>query len=171
MLGLSELNEESKEVAAAISRAAQRKGVRLAAAESLTSGAIASHLGAAEEASDWFLGGVVAYNRQVKLSVLHVTPGPVVTAACAEQMARGVLELLSADVAVAVTGAGGPEPADDMPPGTVFIAVCCGNAARVERHSFEGRPERVVRKATLAALQMLGAGVDAFRGHTDQGNQ
>ncbi len=166
MPGPSELNEESREVAAAISTAVRRTGARVAAAESLTSGAIASHLGAAEAASDWFAGGVVAYSRQVKFSVLHVEPGPVVTEACARQMARGVLDLLSADVAVAVTGAGGPDPEEDMPPGTVFIAVCSGGDVRVEQHRFDGDPEQVVRDTTLGALRLLRAEVEGSSRHS-----
>jgi nicotinamide-nucleotide amidase len=164
MPGPGELNEESRDVAAAISDAVRRTGDRVAVAESLTSGAIASHLGAAEAASDWFAGGVVAYSRQVKFSVLHVDPGPVVTATCARQMARGVRDLLSGDVAVAVTGAGGPEPEDDMPPGSVFIAVCSGDGVRVEQHRFDGDPEQVVRDTTLRALQLLHAEVEAPSG-------
>lgn len=62
-------------------------------AESLTSGSIAGRLGAAEAASDWFCGGVVAYASSVKYKVLGVDPGPVVTAPCARQMAQGVCDL------------------------------------------------------------------------------
>ena len=55
----------------------------MACAESLTSGAIASALGAAENASEWFRGGVVAYASGVKHDLLHVPPGPVVSAPAA----------------------------------------------------------------------------------------
>ncbi|MGC4938171.1 CinA family protein [Kribbella sp. DT2] len=52
----------------------------VAVAESLTSGSLACQLGAATDASDWFAGGVVAYTTAVKVGVLGVDPGPVVTA-------------------------------------------------------------------------------------------
>src|SRR4051794_14662088 len=83
-------------------------GRTLAAAESITGGSLAAALVAADNASDWFKGSVVAYARESKYSVLGVDPGPVVTAGCVRQMAANVGTLLAADVAVATTGVGGP---------------------------------------------------------------
>ncbi len=51
----------------------------------------------------------------MKFDVLGVQPGPVVTPECAEGMARGVGRLLGADVAIAATGVGGPEPSEGKP--------------------------------------------------------
>jgi nicotinamide-nucleotide amidase len=65
----------------------------VAVAESLTSGDIACRLCAAPNASSWFAGDLVAYASEVKFKVLDVDPGPVVSARCAAQMARGVARL------------------------------------------------------------------------------
>ena len=51
-----------------------------AVAESLTGGHISAGLSAIEGASDWFKGGVVAYDEEVKFELLGVDRGPVVTA-------------------------------------------------------------------------------------------
>ena len=102
---------------------ASERGWSVGTAESLTSGAVASALGAAPDASSWFRGGVIAYSSEVKRNLLYVEPGPVVSAQCAQQMARAAAALLGAEAAVATTGAGGPDPQDDQPVGTVFIAV------------------------------------------------
>ncbi|MCU1637005.1 MAG: CinA domain protein [Cryobacterium sp.] len=153
----AELNDESMEVAAAISRTARSSGHTVAVAESLTSGAIASHLGASEASSEWFAGGVVAYAKKVKFDVLAVAPGPVVTDSCARQMASGVARLTSADLAVAVTGVGGPDPEEGKPAGTVFIAVSSRTGVRSEEFRFDGDPTEVVRATTLEALRMLAA--------------
>src|SRR5690606_25496880 len=115
---MSDSSEHARKHAAGIARLAMAKRLSIGAAESLTSGAIASALGEAEEASSWFRGAVVAYASQVKFDVLGVAPGPVVTAECGAQMARGARELLGADWAVAVTGAGGPGTEEGQPPGT-----------------------------------------------------
>jgi nicotinamide-nucleotide amidase len=93
-----------RRTAVEIAEAAQRLGVRVAVAESLTGGLLTARLAEAPEASTWLRGGVVAYHAEVKYHVLGVDPGPVVTAWAARQMARGVARLLGADVGISVTG-------------------------------------------------------------------
>ncbi|GAB3820919.1 CinA family protein [Tessaracoccus terricola] len=141
--------------AAGIAHVAEVKDLTVAVAESLTSGAIASALGAAPEASVWFRGGVVAYSPHVKFEVLGVSPGPVVTAECAQQMARGVRELLGADWAVAVTGAGGPGTEEGQPPGTVYFAVAGPEGVDVQHRLLHGEPGDVVAETVERALEML----------------
>ncbi|MGA0567540.1 CinA family protein [Rathayibacter sp. KR2-224] len=150
-----ELNEDAVAEAAAIARVAQRRPLKVACAESLTSGAIASHLGAAESSSQWFVGGVVAYSKQMKYDVLGVDRGPVVTASCAAQMAEGVARLTGADLTVAVTGEGGPQPSEDAPVGTVFVALHHGDKREVREFHFDGDPSTIVYATTLQSLRML----------------
>lgn len=158
MARLAEPSADSSDVAAAISRMVQDKGYSVAAAESLTSGNISCCLGAAEaSSSSWFAGSVIAYSEEVKYVTLGVDRGPVVTASCALQMASGVARLLGTDFAVAVTGAGGPEPKDEQPVGTVYTAVWSIHHQRVERSLFDGKPDQVVHGATLNALRLLAA--------------
>ena len=130
-------------------------------AESLTGGNVSAGLSAIEGASDWFLGGVVAYAEAVKFDVLGVDRGPVITAKTAEQMARGVSRLLHADFAVATTGVGGPGPQEGLPQGTVFIAVATPTTTRVRKYQFDGDPSEIVRVATQHALQDLAGAVGA----------
>ena len=120
---------------------------------------IASALAQAEQASEWFRGSVVAYSSAVKHEVLDVPSGPVVSAEAAQAMAARVRELLMADVAVAITGAGGPSAQDGHEPGTVFLAVDGGDGNHVVRLDLCGEPETVCALATLAALDAL---VDAL---------
>ncbi|MFC8302716.1 CinA family protein [Specibacter sp. NPDC057265] len=153
----SRLVEQSLEVAAAISQAARTSGTSVAVAESLTSGSISCHLGAAEESSNWYLGAVTAYSSEVKFSVLDVQRGPVITALCAQQMAAGVGKLMGADFALAVTGVGGPGPEEGSPAGTVFIAIHHAGNSTVEEHHFHGDASHIVQATTQAALRMLEA--------------
>ena len=138
-----------------MSELARRHNVTVAVAESLTGGNVATALAAAKAASQWFRGSLVAYASGVKHEVLGVPEGPVVSAEAAETMAGGVRKLLRADVAVGVTGAGGPEPQDGQPPGTVFVAVDDGSERRVQHLSLEGEPPEVVMKAAGKTLEML----------------
>ena len=69
----------------------------------------------------------------MKRRVLGVTAPKVVSRRAAEEMASGVRAALGADIAVAVTGVGGPDEQDGEPPGTVWIGVDDGTAPRRPR--------------------------------------
>lgn len=150
-----ELNDQAVEVAASIADTFRGSGRTVAVAESLTSGSIACHLGAAEASSEWFVGGVIAYAEEVKFQVLGVDRGPVVTERCARQMASGVARITGADFAVAVTGVGGPEREEDQPVGTAFIAVHSAHGVRAEEFHFDGNPVEVVHATSFQALRMV----------------
>jgi nicotinamide-nucleotide amidase len=138
-----------------VARLARSQGVRVAVAESLTSGRVASELGRGEDAGTWFRGGVVAYDEDVKFRVLGVTPGPVVTDACAREMAQGVRRLLLADIALGITGVGGPGPEEDCPAGTVHLAVATSGGTTSLHACLPGDPADVVEAATQLALDEL----------------
>ncbi|MBM7502569.1 CinA family protein [Agromyces aurantiacus] len=140
-----------------IGRMARARGLAVATAESLTSGAIASGLGRGEGASEWFAGGVVAYAERVKRDVLGVTATSVLTAQCARELATGVARLLDADVAVAVTGVGGPDAEEGLPPGTVYAALRVGDEVTDATWRFEGDPSSVVEQTVRAAIGLVRA--------------
>jgi len=142
-------------LAEAVGAAASASGRTVAVAESLTGGALSAALAIATEAGEWFAGGVVAYRVATKHRVLGVTTDDVVTARCAIEMARGVRELLGADVSAAVTGVGGPDPQDGHPAGQVFIAVASADGEESFEHRFDGEPDEVVRSAIRATIEHL----------------
>lgn len=134
-------------------------GRTLSVAESLTCGRVASTLGGGPDTKTWLRGGVVAYQTEVKQRVLGVTPGPVVTARCAEELADGVAGLLESDVSIATTGAGGPGPEEGEPEGTVYVGWCVGGVVGSERHDFDGEPDEIldqtVRQVLLRLVRLL----------------
>lgn len=147
---------ERTQAAAEIAELLKSTGLSVAVAESLTGGMVSSALAEAPGASSWFRGAVVAYSREVKHEVLHVPPGPVVTARAAAALAKGVRRLLRADVALALTGAGGPDGQDGQPPGTVFLGLADCSGTVVEYRFFEGRnPADICVATTLEALRLL----------------
>jgi nicotinamide-nucleotide amidase len=127
----------------------------LACAESCTGGLVAQAFAAAPGSMDWFAGGIVAYQRAVKESLLAVPKAPLVTPDVAEAMAAGAARLLDADVAVSVTCAAGPAPLDGAAPGTVVIGVCVAGTSTSFRHQFDGSPAQVCEHARDAALADL----------------
>ena len=143
------------EQVARIAASAKDRGLSVACAESLTAGGLASALARGENAASWFRGAVVAYASEVKFEVLGVANGPVVTAACARQMAAGVADHLGANVSVANTGVGGPDPEEGEPAGTVYIAICLDGRTHAVRHQFDGDPAAIIEQTIEAALSQL----------------
>lgn len=137
------------------------RDLTVAVAESLTCGLLVSALGAADDASEWLRGGVVAYSTAVKQKVLGVSPGPVVSARCAEEMAAGVAARLDADAAVATTGVGGPDGEEGRDPGTVYIGWWVRGRAGSKLYRFDGTPEEVLEATVAAALTDLLRAMDA----------
>lgn len=145
-----------------ISTTASSRG-SVAVAESLTGGLLCSRFARQEGASAWFRGGVVAYARMTKERLLDIGDAPVVSEAAARSMAVNVAELLSADVAIAVTGVGGPDPEDDILPGTVWIAMYSAGETEAHLFRFDGDPTAVCTQTCDAAETLLQAhlGYDA----------
>lgn len=91
----------------------------LAVAESLTCGNLQVQIGRISGASNFFLGGITAYTIDQKVRHLGVERAGAAAVNCvsaqvAEQMARGVVELFGADLALATTGYAEPAPAQGV---------------------------------------------------------
>ncbi|WP_308257337.1 CinA family protein [Pseudonocardia lacus] len=159
------MTTRDERAAARVAELAGRRGLTVAVAESLTGGQISTALAAAEQASQWYRGAIVAYSTEVKHELLGVPTEEVVHAEAASAMARRTREMLLADVAVAVTGAGGPSAQDGREPGTVFLAVDAEDHHRVVRLQFDGdEPMEVLSASTTAALDALVAYLEAQEG-------
>jgi len=134
---------------------ATERGLTVSTAESLTAGNIAARLGKAPEAGTWFSGGIVAYNREVKQSVLHVPEGPVVSEEAARVMAHSIATLMGTTLALAVTGEAGPQTQEDVAPGTVWFGVVDHGRVETEKRSFSGDPEAVHAHTIEHAIRLL----------------
>jgi len=91
----------------------------LAIAESLTAGGLQLRVGRISGASQFFLGGITAYNLKQKVRHLGVdctmaAAVDCVSAAVAEQMAQGVCGLFGADIGLATTGYAEPNPEKEV---------------------------------------------------------
>ena len=115
--------EQIKGMVDELARQLKARSLTLGVAESLTGGMLTGYFAAGPDAAEWLRGGLVPYDSAVKRRVLDVGDGPVVSESAARQMARGARRLFDADVAIALTGAGGPDGQDGEPPGTVWFAL------------------------------------------------
>lgn len=128
---------------------------RVACAESLTGGDLASELSRPAGASATFVGGVVSYATEVKRQVLGVTAARVISPECAAQMAVGVRRLLGADWALATTGVAGPDRQEDRAAGTVYVGVAGPLGVHTQEFRFDGDRAAVRAQACAAALELL----------------
>ena len=136
-----------------------RRGLTLSVAESCTGGLVSHLLVSVPGASRVFAGGAVAYSPALKERLLGVSPATVeretvVSAAVAEEMARGAAERLSTDVALSVTGvAGPPSPDDPAPCGTVWFGLFAPDGVRSTVRRFPGGRAAVRRAAARFVLR------------------
>jgi nicotinamide-nucleotide amidase len=135
-------------------------GLTLGLAESVTGGLIASRIVNVPGASRWFRGGVVSYASDVKVDVLGVSAGPVVTARAAEEMALGARRVLASDVGLSVTGVAGPDPQDGVGPGTVFVGLAIGESVEHAELHLPGDRPRVRAYSAISALDVLRRALD-----------
>ncbi|MBF4576824.1 CinA family protein [Frondihabitans sp. VKM Ac-2883] len=144
------------------------QGLTIAVAESLTGGLLVAELVSVPGASAVVAGGVVAYQTEVKHSLLGVSASLLaqhgaVHPDVAIAMARGVRERLTlghrqADIGIATTGVAGPEGQDGQPVGTVYVGIVWQDHSEVVPLALEG-DRTAIRSATvdesLSALQRL----------------
>ena len=101
----------------------------ISVAESCTGGHLSELITSVPGCSRYYNGSVTSYSNQVKINVLGVNPETIanfgaVSRECAEEMARGVLNLMDTDYSIATTGIAGPDGGStEKPVGTCWIAV------------------------------------------------
>lgn len=150
--------DESLEVVAG--RLLDERGLTIACAESLTGGGLGERITSVPGASSYFLGSAVTYSTEAKRSILGVSastldgPGPV-SRACATEMASGARRVFGADLAVALTGAAGPEAHGGAEPGQVWIALDAGDTRHQHGFRWPYDRELVRRLSELAALDLV----------------
>ena len=152
--------EDDADLAAVVLEKCRASGFKLAVAESCTGGLLGERITNIPGSSDVFLGGVIAYDNDVKRNLLGVGAEEIerhgaVSEAVALQMASGVREKLGADVGVSVTGIAGPGGGTaEKPVGLVWIAV---HASEVKARRFHvgGDRAEIRQRAAQAALEMV----------------
>lgn len=145
----------------------------VAVAESLTGGAVIAELVSIPGASAVVRGGVVAYQTELKHTLLGVDDellareGPVHPEVAAA-MARGVRDRLRADgrpadIGLATTGVAGPDPQGGHEPGTVFVGIAFDDEVRVVSLHLEGDREAIRRATVSESLSALDRWLDETR--------
>lgn len=150
-------------LATALYERAKANGVRVAVAESCTSGLVTAALGSVPGVSAVLERGFVVYTPEAKSQMLGVDPALIAqvspeSAEVAQAMAQGVLAHAPVEVALAVTGLAGPSGGlPDKPVGTVFLAVAWRGSGEVSvyRQQFAGNRQQIRLQAAAYGLNLL----------------
>lgn len=153
------------------------RGFTVAVAESLTGGLLVAELIAPAGASAAINGGIVAYNTELKHTMLGVDAkllaevGPVhpeVASQLAENArVRLAIDGRPADIGIATTGVAGPEPVGGIAPGVVFLGLSMGDVTRSRELRLSGTRQHIRDESVTAALTWLGEALE--RGLVDSG--
>lgn len=127
--GLDYLGADEDTLTSVIGQLLQKAGQTVSVAESCTGGGLGEMITSVPGSSDYFLGGVIAYDNSVKISLLDVNSEDLdqlgaVSATVAQQMALGVKKLLKTDWGLSITGIAGPGGStEEKPVGLVYLGV------------------------------------------------
>lgn len=137
------------------------KGLTLALAESCTGGLLGSKFTAISGATSFFLGGIISYANEVKITQLGVKASTLethgaVSLETATEMAKGARKNLKSDYAISITGIAGPGGGTpDKPVGLVYLAVSSKDKTATEKFLFEGDRDNIREQACAEAVKML----------------
>jgi len=140
-------------IAQSVVKKLTKKKATLSVAESITGGGLASALTEISGSSKVFVGGVIAYDDDVKVKELSVNKKSLskftaVSEEVAKEMAAGALAKFKTDYAIATTGVAGPGKAYGQKAGTVWIAIASKKEVFAVALSLSGSRD-LIRHATI----------------------
>ncbi|MEO0967093.1 MAG: competence/damage-inducible protein A [Cyanobacteria bacterium J06639_18] len=127
--GVSYYGSDGDSLASVVGNLLRNAKQTLSVAESCTGGGLGQMLTEISGSSDYFWGGIVAYDNSVKEKALGINPNDLkefgaVSATVAEQMAIGVKERLGTTWGISITGVAGPNGGTEAKPvGLVYIGL------------------------------------------------
>ena len=145
--GLDYFGKDDDTLASVVGELLRKAGQTLAVAESCTGGGLGAMLTAISGSSEYFLGGIIAYSNEVKMSLLNVseeglTSHGAVSSVVAEQMALGVKQQLNSSWGIGITGVAGPNGGtNEKPVGLVYLGLAAPDGT-VASHKYSLGKER-----------------------------
>lgn len=163
------LSEQVEDLALVVHQKLTDTKLRIAFAESCTGGLLVSGLAQIPGASAFLMGGIVAYNTQIKIDVLNVPSAliekySVVHEKVAITMAENVRKMMHADIGIATTGNAGPTKGDSNAPlGTCIIALATKDTTEVFRFQFGQPREKAVKRTVSKAYELILKKISKFK--------
>lgn len=161
LLGTHFIGFEGESVEKQIAAILLERGATLSTAESCSGGSIAKRITALNGASQYFKGGIVAYDNSIKSGVLGVSEELIekhgaVSSEVVEAMANRAAALFNTDYAVSTSGIAGPTGGTlEKPVGTVWIGIRTPEKTFSIRKVFGNLREQNIDYTTSNALFLL----------------
>ena len=136
------------------------KNLTITTAESCTGGMISSAIVHINGSSKIFKSSVIVYSNDMKSKLLNIpndliTKNGAVSEIIAFNMAKNSLEILNADLSIAVTGIAGPTGGTtDKPVGLVWIAIGTKQKIITNKNQFFGNRLVVRQKTTYESIKL-----------------
>ena len=142
-------------IAKSVIKALTKQKKSICVAESITGGGLGQVLTQIPGSSKVFIGGVITYSDELKVSELGVSKSDLkkytaVSEQVAIAMAKGALKKFKSDFAVSTTGVAGPGAAFGQKAGTAWIGVASKKEAFAINLSLPGKRD-VIRHAIIAS--------------------
>jgi nicotinamide-nucleotide amidase len=162
--GLDYYGSDDETLASVVGRLLREVGETVSVAESCTGGGLGAMFTTIAGSSDYFMGGVIAYDNRVKISLLGVSSEDLeqfgaVSHPVAKQMAAGVQKQLGTSWGLSITGIAGPGGGTETKPvGLVYIGIAApdGTAQSVEYRLGAMRDRETIRYISACnALDLL----------------
>lgn len=128
----------------------EQKPFSIATVESLTGGALAAEIVKTEGASQFFAGGIICYQNEIKEKLGIETKNGVVNAKTALKMAEFGLNFFQTKYVISLTGNAGPG-IQDGELGQVFIAL----NEKVWKMRFEGERSKIIKNCVRFASEKI----------------
>jgi len=144
-----------------VGRLLKKEKLSIAVAESCTGGLLGYLITAVPGSSDYFKGGVIVYQNELKERFLSVPAGVLekhgaVSSQTAGHMAKGIRKKAKADIGVAVTGVAGPKGGTvKKPVGLVYIALATKEGTESRAFRFSGDRRTIRSRSAKKALSLV----------------
>ena len=144
-----------------IGRLLMQRGLKLGLAESCTGGLVGHLITNVPGSSEYFMGGVISYAYETKVSILGVSWDTLknygaVSHETVLEMARGAKKLFDVDIAVSISGIAGPGGGSEGKPiGTTWVGLAANDGEWTREFHFDGDRDENKTSSADAALQML----------------
>lgn len=142
-------------------RLLRQKHATISTAESCTGGYLAHLITSVPGSSDYYQGSVIAYANGVKTGLLGVSAAALneygaVSEEVVREMAEGARRRFGTTYALATSGVAGPDGGTpEKPVGLIWIALATPQRTVTKKFTFGEHRGRNIRRAALAALNML----------------
>ena len=139
----------------------KKQNKTIAIAESCTGGLIGNRLTDIPGSSQYFKGGIIAYQNSIKEEQLAVKAKTLesfgaVSKECALEMAKGARNKLHSHIGLSSTGIAGPEgETPSKPVGLVYVAIADRDTQTAQEFYFSKNRQRNKLMTSQAALHML----------------